>query len=104
MVGVSSSGISAAEADILAETRAGSVILLGNSTAGAAAVNRVVGQVRDATRRPHGVKTMLAADQEGGLVQRLKGPGFVTIPSAVDQRGAVRSAAEARMRGAGAGS
>ena len=61
------------------------MILLGNSTAGAAAVNRVVGEVRDATRRPHGVKTMLAADQEGGLVQRLKGPGFVTIPAAVDQ-------------------
>ncbi len=85
MVGVSSSGISAAEADILARTRTGSVILLGNSTAGATAVHRVVGQVRDATRRPHGVRTMLAADQEGGLVQRLKGPGFVTIPSAVDQ-------------------
>ena len=28
---------------------------------------------------------MLAADQEGGLVQRLKGPGFSTIPSAQDQ-------------------
>ena len=86
MVGVSSGGISAAEAAILARTRAGSVILLGNSTAGCAAVNQVVGEVRDATRRPHGVKTMLAADQEGGLVQRLKGPGFVTIPSAADQR------------------
>jgi len=28
---------------------------------------------------------MLAADQEGGLVQRLKGPGFATIPSATMQ-------------------
>ena len=28
---------------------------------------------------------MLAADQEGGLVQRLKGPGFVTIPVCGDQ-------------------
>ena len=86
MVGVSSGGISASEATILARTRAGSVILLGNTTAGATAVDRVVDEVRDATRRPNGVKTMLAADQEGGLVQRLKGPGFVTIPSAVDQR------------------
>ena len=86
MVGVNSAGISADDADILAKTRAGSVILLGNSTAGAVAVKRVVGHVRDATRRPHGVKTMLAADQEGGLVQRLKGRGFVTIPAAVDQR------------------
>ena len=86
MVGVNSAGISADDADILAKTRAGSVILLGNSTAGAVAVKRVVGHVRDATRRPHGVKTMLAADQEGGLVQRPKGRGFVTIPAAADQR------------------
>jgi beta-N-acetylhexosaminidase len=28
---------------------------------------------------------MLAADQEGGLVQRLRGPGFARIPSAVAQ-------------------
>ena len=86
MVGVNSGGLSAAEGDILDRTRAGSVILLGNSTAGAAAVRRVVDQVRDASRRPHRVRTMLAADQEGGLVQRLRGPGFVTIPSAVEQR------------------
>jgi beta-N-acetylhexosaminidase len=28
---------------------------------------------------------LVAADQEGGLVQRLKGPGFATIPSAAKQ-------------------
>jgi beta-N-acetylhexosaminidase len=82
MVGVSSGGISASEKTIVDQTRAGSIILLGNTTAGTSAVREVVGDVRAATRRPEGVRVMLAADQEGGLVQRLKGPGFARIPSA----------------------
>ncbi len=82
MVGVSSAGITATDADVLSRTRTGSVILLGNSTGGRSAIREVVADVRRATRRPEKVATMLAADQEGGLVQRLKGPGFSTIPSA----------------------
>jgi beta-N-acetylhexosaminidase len=82
MVGVSSGGISASEKTIVEETRAGSIILLGNTTAGASGVRRVVSDVRAATRSPEGVRVMLAADQEGGRVQRLKGPGFARIPSA----------------------
>jgi beta-N-acetylhexosaminidase len=85
MVGIDSGGLSSAAADVLTDTRAGSVILLGNSTSGSAATKRVVTAVRDATRRPEGVRTLLAADQEGGLVQRLQGPGFDDIPSAVRQ-------------------
>lgn len=94
MVGVSSSGISTSEKRIVEETRAGSVILLGNSRAGVDDIRRVVSDVRGAARSPEDVKVMLAADQEGGLVQRLKGPGFDTIPSAVRQ--AERSDAELR--------
>jgi beta-N-acetylhexosaminidase len=82
MVGVSSGGISASEETIVEETRAGSIILLGNTTAGTSGVRRVVSDVRAATRSPEGVRVMLAADQEGGRVQRLKGPGFARIPSA----------------------
>jgi beta-N-acetylhexosaminidase len=82
MVGVSSGGISASEEKIVEETRAGSIILLGNTTAGTSGVRRVVSDVRAATRSPEGVRVMLAADQEGGRVQRLKGPGFARIPSA----------------------
>jgi beta-N-acetylhexosaminidase len=85
MVAVSSSGISASERTIMDRTGAGSVLLLGNSTAGMQAIQGVVGRVHDASRSPEGVKVMLAADQEGGLVQRLKGPGFARIPSAVAQ-------------------
>ena len=85
MVGIDSGGLNSAAADVLTSTRAGSVILLGNSTGGSAATKQVVTAVRDATRRPEGVRTLLAADQEGGLVQRLQGPGFDDIPSAVRQ-------------------
>jgi beta-N-acetylhexosaminidase len=85
MVAVSSSGIDPSEKAIVDRTRAGSVLLLGNSTAGMQAIRGVVSHVRDAARSPEGVEVMLAADQEGGLVQRLKGPGFTTIPSATVQ-------------------
>ena len=85
MVGISSGGLGSTTARTLEETRAGSVIMLGNSTAGSAAIRRLVGDVRDVTRRPEGVRTLLAVDQEGGLVQRLKGPGFARIPAARDQ-------------------
>ncbi len=85
MVGISSGGLGSTTARTLAETRAGSVILLGNSTAGAAATRRLVGDVRENTRKPEGVRTLLAVDQEGGLVQRLKGRGFDRIPAARDQ-------------------
>ena len=85
MVGIDSAGPTAANAAVFASTRAGSVLLLGNSTAGMAAIQRVTARVRLDARRPRGVHTMIAADQEGGLVQRLKGSGFSTIPSAVSQ-------------------
>jgi beta-N-acetylhexosaminidase len=94
MVGISSRGISASERTIVARTRAGSVLLLGNSSAGRHAIRRVASRVRQAARSPEGVQVMLAADQEGGLVQRLKGPGFTTIPSATVQ--AKQSDAELR--------
>jgi beta-N-acetylhexosaminidase len=85
MVAIRSSGMSASERTTIDQTRAGSVLLLGNSTAGMEEIQEVVGRVRDTARSPKGVKVMLAVDQEGGLVQRLKGPGFSTIPPATVQ-------------------
>jgi beta-N-acetylhexosaminidase len=85
MVGVSSTGIGASEKQVIDRTRAGSVILLGNSMAGMKAISGVVSSVRNAARRPEDVEVMLAADQEGGLVQRLRGPGFTRIPPAIIQ-------------------
>lgn len=85
MVGVSSAGVSSLDARVLGRGQAGSVIFLGNSRAGAAAVRRLGRHVRAVTPTPHHISTMLTVDQEGGLVQRLRGPGFSTIPSAQRQ-------------------
>jgi beta-N-acetylhexosaminidase len=85
MVAVTSTGLTAEQRAAVRDTAAGSVVLLGNSTAGVRRVRDVVARVRAASVRPEGVETLLAADQEGGLVQRLQGPGFDTIPSAVRQ-------------------
>ena len=92
MVAVSSGGVGSAAASAIDDSRAGSVILLGNTTAGAGRVSAVVERARDVARTPKGIATMVAADQEGGLVQRLQGQGFDRIPSA--QRQAQESPAE----------
>ncbi|GAB3712945.1 glycoside hydrolase family 3 N-terminal domain-containing protein [Mariniluteicoccus flavus] len=79
---------SAVDADyraMLAETRTGQVILLENTSAGATGVKKLADDVRAGSVSPGGVRPLVAADQEGGLVQRLKGSGFTTIPSAVEQ-------------------
>jgi beta-N-acetylhexosaminidase len=59
----------------------GGVFLQGRSTAGAAAVGAAVAELRSATDVP----LQVAVDQEGGLVQALKGPGFDPVPRAVEQ-------------------
>lgn len=82
MVGISSKAMTAANARVLSRTKAGSVIFLGNTRAGAAPIRRLVKRVRSATPTPRRVQTMLTVDQEGGTVQRLRGRGFDTIPSA----------------------
>lgn len=85
MVAVTSTGMTSTEEQAVRRSQAGSVLLLGNSTAGRAATADVVDRVRSAADSPARVEVMLAADQEGGRVQRLAGPGFATIPSAVRQ-------------------
>lgn len=83
MVGVSTSNLDTATADVLRSTKAGSVVLLGNSKmnrSDAAALAARVGALSTAD-----VPVLVAADQEGGQVQRLQGQGFTRIPDAVAQ-------------------
>jgi beta-N-acetylhexosaminidase len=77
--------MSDSEAEQLAALKVGSVLPLGNSTAGVSAIRHLTTSIKRRVGSDHGVKVLLAADQEGGLVQRLAGPGFDTIPSAEQQ-------------------
>lgn len=85
MVAISSHGMSSSQAKVLARGHVGSVLLLGNSTAGARPVKKLSGRVHALGGRPRGVKIMLAVDQEGGQVQRLRGGGFDRMPTARSQ-------------------
>lgn len=85
MVGVSSGGLTTRDRGVLAKSQAGSVIFLGNSRAGATQIRRLTRSARAATATPRKIRTLLAVDQEGGKVQRLRGRGFSTMPSALQQ-------------------
>ncbi|MFT4110486.1 glycoside hydrolase family 3 N-terminal domain-containing protein, partial [Propionicimonas sp.] len=60
----------------------GSAIVMGSTTGG---VSRVASLSARLAKLGGGTGMLVAADQEGGLVQRLKGAGFGTIPSAARQ-------------------
>jgi beta-N-acetylhexosaminidase len=71
-----------ASGDGLVQQGVGGVFLAGRSTASTGDLAAVTG--RWAAEAP-GPRPWVAADQEGGQVQTLKGPGFALLPSAVDQ-------------------
>jgi beta-N-acetylhexosaminidase len=87
MVAQSSTQPSAAGRAAIRRLHLGSVVLLGNSTAGRTRTARLTGDLVHDVGTVDGVGLLVAADQEGGLVQRLRGPGFSTIPSARTQAG-----------------
>lgn len=70
---------------MLADTHTGMVVLFGTTSAGTSGVRTLTDSLRSAAPNPAGVDILVAADQEGGLVQRLNGPGFEDIPTATDQ-------------------
>ncbi|MBM9437591.1 glycoside hydrolase family 3 protein [Streptomyces bryophytorum] len=87
MSAVSTSGMTGAQAAAITGGRVGSVFLMGHSSAGTAAVKRVTDQVKKLAPSVKGVtvKMIISTDQEGGEVQVLSGPGFSSIPTAVQQ-------------------
>jgi beta-N-acetylhexosaminidase len=68
---------------LVSSGRVGAVILVGNTTGGRQSVSLLTTQLSSLSKPD--LPVIIAADQEGGLVQRLQGPGFDTIPSAVEQ-------------------
>ncbi len=106
MVGVDTHP-TAAQRALLARHHVGSVLLAHNSHAGVATTSNRVARLQ-ALADAAGVRLWVAADQEGGYVQHLRGPGFSDIPTALTQgrwsRGALRSRARTwghQLRSAG---
>jgi len=94
MLGLADDSVGAAERSAIATYHFGSAWFTAQSSAGASAIGAVSRQLQAlATRRTTaGVGFLVAANQEGGLIQALSGSGFETIPSALAQ-GAMSPAA-----------
>jgi beta-N-acetylhexosaminidase len=86
-VGLNKDRLDAASRDLIVANHFGSVWYRTRTAIGVAGVRKVADAVqRLATpEASHGVRFFVAANQEGGQIQALTGPGFDTIPSAVDQ-------------------
>ncbi|KAA9107867.1 glycoside hydrolase family 3 N-terminal domain-containing protein [Microbacterium rhizomatis] len=69
---------------LLAQHHVGGVVLLGGWDEGMPAVQAATTQLQPATA-PDGIRLLIAADQEGGQIQQLRGEGFSDIPSGVEQ-------------------
>jgi beta-N-acetylhexosaminidase len=84
MMGVLVTKPSGADVRALRDGRAGNVFLFGNSIDGRASVRDVVTRLRRVTTQ-RGVRPFVGVDQEGGMVQHLKGLGFSRMPTALKQ-------------------
>lgn len=69
--------------DAISNRHAGSVLIIGNWRSGVEGVRSAVDQLQTMTSETN--RLIVATDQEGGLVQHLKGAGFDTMPSAREQ-------------------
>lgn len=86
LLGLSGSALTADEEAAILDGHLGSVWLVGARTTGVATTASLTAAVqRLAPRATGGVGFLVGTDQEGGLVQRLSGPGFSVIPSALFQ-------------------
>ncbi len=83
MVHCPSTGVAGSTVTELRRFHVGSVILDGNSFLSVGQTAAITAQLQRLAPRTAGL--FVATDQEGGLVQRLRGPGFTRIPSAVQQ-------------------
>lgn len=87
MVGNPATGVLPSTVSAVQDYHVGSVILTGRSSAGVSAVRAVTGRLQSLATptATGGVPLLVSADQEGGYVQALSGPGFSTMPTALTQ-------------------
>jgi beta-N-acetylhexosaminidase len=86
-LGLAGDRLGPAERTVIRTDHVGSVWFVARTTVGVVGVRRVADSVQLlATAATTGqVRFYVAANQEGGTIQSLTGPGFSRIPSAVDQ-------------------
>jgi beta-N-acetylhexosaminidase len=86
-VGLAKDQLEATERAAVAKYHFGSMWFTAKSSAGVAAIRAIADavQAQATSAATGGVGFFVAANQEGGLIQALSGPGFDTIPSALSQ-------------------
>lgn len=87
MIGLAKDKLGTAERSAIATDHFGSVSFTTRTSIGVKGVRAIADavQAQATTAATGGVRFFVAANQEGGLVQALSGPGFDTIPSALSQ-------------------
>lgn len=87
MSSAGSTAVTSAQSAAITGGHVGSVFLKGHTTSGSATVKHVTDQLDKLVPKVNGatVRMLISTDQEGGKVQVLGGPGFSTIPSALQQ-------------------
>ncbi|MFI5712823.1 glycoside hydrolase family 3 N-terminal domain-containing protein [Kribbella sp. NPDC051620] len=83
MTGISTKGMTAAERSIAKAQKPGGLLLMGPGAS--ASHTRTAMAAVTTTATVKGIRPFIAADQEGGKIQRLKGSGFDRIPAATVQ-------------------
>ncbi|TCO33198.1 beta-N-acetylhexosaminidase [Kribbella steppae] len=83
MTGISANGMTSTQRPIVQKQKPGGILLLGNG--GSLSHTRTAMAATTTAATVKGIRPLIAADQEGGQVQRLKGPGFDRIPAATVQ-------------------
>jgi beta-N-acetylhexosaminidase len=83
MTGISANGMTSAQRSIVQKQKPGGVLLL--NTGGNLSHTRTAMAAATTAATINGIRPLIAADQEGGQIQRLKGSGFDRIPAATVQ-------------------
>jgi beta-N-acetylhexosaminidase len=86
LLGLANDQLGAAEQNAIRTYHFGSVWFVEQSAAGAPTIRAIADAAQGlAAANTASVGFFVAANQEGGIIQSLSGPGFSTIPSALDQ-------------------
>ncbi|TDD25023.1 glycoside hydrolase family 3 protein [Kribbella turkmenica] len=83
MTGISANGMTSSQRPVVRNQRPGGILLLGSG--GSLSHTRTAMATVNTAATVKGIRPLIAADQEGGQIQRLKGSGFDRIPAATVQ-------------------